>query len=381
MSHRIVNDLLRKVKEQPRLKWVVPSLEAIDVFLARPATVTSGPPHIRGHMDLKRMMIIVVFAALPCALMGIYLYGWRAAAVIATSYVFGVGTEGIFAGIRRETLNEGAFVTCILYPLILPVTIPLWMVAVGIVFGVVFAKEVFGGTGYNIYNPAMVSRCFLYVCFPSYMTGKVWALPYHGGFGGFVHWAKSAGEMGVDYAGKVVDALTSATPASAWKNIESAGAYKDLPTSDLILGFIPGCIGETCKWAIIIAGIVLLLTRVADWRLMLSPILAAVILSSIVQRIGSGNQEIVPPGPMLNLFAGGLLFGSVFMVTDPVSAPMLPASKWIYGTMIGLLAVLIRSYSGFPQGFMFAVLLMNTFAPLLDYFFRKARYAGRRAAA
>ncbi len=375
-AHRIVNDLLGKVEKEPRLKWMVPSLEALDTFLARPSIVTSGPPHIRGHLDLKRMLIIVVFAAMPCALMGIYLFGWRAAAIIAVSYIFGVGTEAIFAGMRGEALNEGAFVTCILYPLILPVTIPLWMVAVGIVFGVVFAKEVFGGTGHNVYNPAMVSRCFLYVCFPSYMTGKVWPQPFRGGLGGFLHWAKSAGDVGVDYAGKVVDALTSATPASAWKNVETADVYKDLPASDLILGTIPGCIGETCSVLIILAGMVLLLSRVADWRLMLSPLIAIGILSSILSRFSPAF-----PGAALSIFAGGTLFGVVFMVTDPVSAPMLPASKWIYGSMIGILAILIRSFSAYPQGFMFSVLLMNTFAPILDYVFRKVRYSKRRVPA
>lgn len=377
LAHRLVNDLMKMAEGSRYLKWTAPSLEAIDTFLARPATVTSGPPHVRGHMDLKRLMITVVFAVGPCALMGIYLYGWRVAAVIAVSYAFGVGTEGIFAGIRKEKINEGAFVTCILYPLILPPTIPLWMVAVGIVFGIVFAKEVFGGTGYNMFNPALVSRCFLYLCFPLHMTGSVWLWPYRTGAGGFAHWARAAGDKSIDFMTHSVDALTTATPASFWKTASSADAYKELPLSDMFLGLIPGCSGETCKLVILVGAAVLILTKVADWRLIVSPIIGAFVLSAVL----AGRGAMPCPTPSMTLLAGGLLFGSVFMVTDPVTAPMLPASKWVYGTMVGVLTVLIRYFSGFPEGFMFAVLLMNTFAQLIDYAFRKVRCSRRRVAA
>jgi Na+-transporting NADH:ubiquinone oxidoreductase subunit B len=241
------------------------------------------------------------------------------------------------------------------------------MVAVGIVFGIIFAKEAFGGTGHNVYNPALVARCFLYICFPARMTGQVWPMPYRGLAGGFLHWSHLDAHRGLD-------ALTAATAASAWKNPDLIPP--DFSIWEMLTGGIPGCIGETHKILIILGAVFLILIKVADWRLVVSPILGALSLSVILY-ILSGRTL---PAPYFTITASGLLFGAAFMVTDPVSAPTLPRSKWVYGVMIGIITVLIRVYSKFPQGLMFAILLMNTFAAILDYAFRKLRYRKRRAA-
>jgi Na(+)-translocating NADH:ubiquinone oxidoreductase B subunit len=355
-----------KAEASRYLHMMAPTIEAIDTFLFRPVKTTHAAPHLRDHLDLKRMMIFVVIAVTPATLAGIYFYGWKALSIIIVSYAFGLGTEGLVCGLRREVISEGAFVTCILYPLILPVTIPLWMVAVGIVFGILFGKEVFGGTGHNVFNPALVARCFLYICFPTYMTGKVWIQPMlSGGMAGFGQWTGN------------LDTVTSATPLNIWNS--SIGTHLDIysrvPFTDMLFGFIPGCIGETSKILILAGGVFLLLTRVGSWRTTLSVIFGAAAFSGIMHLV----DPTVWPDPVFTVFVGGLLFGAFFMATDPVSSPMLPKSKYVYGVMIGILTVLIRHLSGYPEGVMFAILIMNMFAPILDYIFRRVQYRGARA--
>jgi Na(+)-translocating NADH:ubiquinone oxidoreductase B subunit len=349
--------------ESHRFLYVMaPTIEAIDTFLFRPVKVTAAAPHLRDHLDLKRLMTFVVLSVTPATLAGIYFYGWKAVAIIITSYAFGLGTEALVCGIRREEISEGAFVTCILYPLILPVTIPLWMVAVGIVFGILFGKEVFGGTGHNIFNPALVARCFLYICFPTFMTGKVWVQPMLSGGAGFGRWTGN------------LDTVTSATPLNAW-NDPAIDVFQEYNLSDMFFGFIPGCIGETSKILLLAGGIFLLITRLGSWRTTLSVIVGAAAFSGIMHLF----DPVVWPDPVFTVFAGGLLFGAFFMATDPVSSPMLPRAKYVYGIMIGILTVLIRHVSGYPEGVMFAILIMNMFAPILDYIFRRVRYRGARA--
>jgi Na+-transporting NADH:ubiquinone oxidoreductase subunit B len=363
-AKQLLTQAHQKAESHRWLYVLAPTIEAIDTFLFRPADVSVGVPHVRDHMDLKRMMSFVVIGLGPCTLAGIYFYGWRAVAIIIVSYVFGLGTEAIVCGLRREVLSEGAFVTCILYPLILPVTIPLWMAAVGIVFGILFGKEVFGGTGHNVFNPALVARCFIYICFPTFMTGEVWVQPMlAGGLGGFLHWT---GEL---------DTVTSATPLNLWSSHigEAFDVYQQVSVKQLFFGLIPGCIGETSKLLVILGGAFVLITRVGNWRTSLSVIFGAAAFSGIMHAV----NPTVWPDPLFTVLAGGLLFGAFFMTNDPVSSPMLPQSKYIYGAMIGILAVVIRHLSGYPEGVMFAILIMNMFAPILDYVFRKLRY--RRA--
>jgi len=368
MSRRLREFLTETRKRAEGHRWLyvlAPTIEALDTFVFRPGLVTPKDPHIRDHMDLKRMMIFVVIGVVPSTLAGIYFYGWRAVAIIAVSYAFGLGTEAVMCGIRREVLTEGAFVTCILYPLILPVTTPLWIVAVGIVFGILFGKEVFGGTGHNIFNPALVARCFVYIAFPTFLTGEVWVRPMlSGGLGGFTQWT---GEL---------DTVTAATPLNIWNTHigEQFDVYQQVSVRDLFFGFIPGCIGETSKLLVILGGAFVLLTRVGSWRSSLSTILGAAVFSGVMHLVNPN----VWPDPLFTVFSGGLLFGAFFMVNDPVSSPMLPGSRWVYGILIGILTVLIRHASGYPEGIMFAILLMNMFAPILDYVFRKVRYRGTR---
>ncbi len=321
-----------------------PAWSTISTFFFSLKTVTplSGP-HIRDNTDLKRYMSIVMAAAVPTVLASIYFFGWRCLALVILSYVVGIIIELGFAIANDEEVTEGMFVTCILYPMILPPTIPFWMAAVGIAVGIIIGKEIFGGTGKNIFNPAIVGRTFIAVTFPVQMS-SLWAPPFKGGLGGFVHWSQTA------------DVITSATPLSNFKN----GVPDNL--LDMLLGSTGGSMGETSAIIIIVFGMLLVMTRIANWRLPFATITSAMILASIM--------HIVHPeqfaSPVYHLLGGGLLFGAFFMVTDPVSAPFTSQGKWMYGILIGIVVIVIRNLSGFAEGMMFAILLMNMFAPVID---------------
>ncbi len=343
----IIGASIEKSKMSKALK---PPFDAADSFLFGRPTVTDSFPHTRDYLDIKRYFITVVIALLPCSAASIYFFGWRALAIICTSYVFGLTAEMVFAILRKEEITEGAFVTCMIFPLILPPTIPLWMVALGIVFGIVFGKEVFGGTGRNVFNPAMVARIFLAVTFPSTMTTN-WYEPVSGFVGGLATYT--------------VDAITSATPLI---NYYGTGVMPNY--SDMFFGNVSGSIGETSKILIIIAGIFLMATRVANWRIPISYIGTVSIFAYIMQIITPGT--FAPP--LFQLLSGGLLFGAVFMATDPVSATFTNWGKWIYGIMLGVLTVLIRELTGYVEGVMFAIIFMNIFAPLIDQIVVTLRY-------
>lgn len=362
---KLFDALLRVTRENPRLRIAYPTVEALDTFFFGKDDVTTGPPHMREYMDTKRFMSMVMVCLAPCVLWGIYSFGWRVAALVAVSYAFGVGTEGLFAGLRKEEINEGAFVTCLLYPLILPPNTPFWIAAVGIVFGIVFGKEVFGGTGYNIFNPALVARCFVYIAFPTFLSGEVWPAPIGGAAGGFAAWAS-------------VDGITSATPTVEILNATQLTLGENLKVFlDLLLGTTAGCPGETLKIWIILAGVILAFMRVASATIMIAAVTGAFVTAFIGHQFAPG----VWPNGVYGILGGGFLFGAVFMATDPVSGPRHPLSQWLYGLGIGAISILIWVKSGFPQGVMFAILLMNVFAPILDYFAIRHRYRVRRAAA
>ncbi|HHT9126123.1 MAG TPA: RnfABCDGE type electron transport complex subunit D [Candidatus Brocadiia bacterium] len=327
-------------------------IDAVDTFLFGTSQVTIAAPHIRDYIDNKRYMITVVLTIVPSAIAAIYFYGWRALAIIATSYIAGILAETVFSVIRKEVLSEGAFVSCIIYPLILPPTIPIWMAAVGIVFGLVFGKEVFGGTGKNIFNPAMVGRIFLTVTFPSTMT-TTWQEPVKGFFGGFTAYS--------------VDAVTSASPLINFRGSGEIPSYWNL-----FFGNISGSLGETCKLVIIIGGVILMLTKVANWRLPISYIVSAALFSFIMSLLMP--KSFAPP--LFQILSGGLLFGAMFMATDPVSAPFTNGGKWAYGIMLGIITVLIRGLTGFVEGVMFAIIFMNIFAPLIDRIALSIHYKG-----
>ena len=333
-----------------------PAMDTVSTFFFSQKTVTplSGP-HIRDNSDLKRYMLPVMFAAAPTVLASIYFFGLRSLAVLILCYVVGIIIELGFATHNNEEVTEGMFVTCLLYPMILPPTIPFWMAAVGIAVGIILGKEVFGGTGKNIFNPAIVGRVFLAVTFPVEMASK-WVTPYDGLWGGFVHWVKSG------------DAVTGASPLIDFKGGETASSL-----FDMFIGNTSGSLGETSAILIILGGIFLIFTRVSNWRLPLSTIFSAIILAAIFH---AANPEEFA-SPLYHLAGGGLLFGAFFMVTDPVTSPFTNIGKWIYGILIGIIIIVIRNMSGYPEGTMFAILLMNIFSPIIDdavlaFKFRKA---------
>lgn len=301
-------------------------------------------PHIRDNTDLKRYMSVVMAMVAPTVAASVYFFGWRSLVLVIMCYIVGIIIEMGFAVVKDEEVTEGMFVTCILYPMTLPPTIPFWMAAVGLAVGIILGKEVFGGTGKNIFNPAIVGRVFLAVTFPVHMA-SLWVTPYDDSpLRGLVHWVKSS------------DAVTAASPLIDFKN----GSPSRI--ADMFLGTTSGSLGETSAIIIIIFGTLLVLTRVANWRLPLSTIASALLTAAVMHLVSPETCA----SPLYHLAAGGLLFGAFYMVTDPVSCPFTNTGKWIYGTLIGAVTIIIRNLSGYPEGMMFAILIMNMFAAVID---------------
>ncbi len=351
-----LRDLIEFIDRKFEGSKLAPAWETMSTFFFSLKTVTPVTgPHLRINADLKRYMSVVMAMAAPTVLASIYFFGWRSLAIVVLSYVVGIIIELIFAIQNNEEVTEGMFVTCILYPMILPPTIPFWMATIGIAVGIILGKEVFGGTGKNIFNPAIVGRTFLAVTFPVEMAA-MWVPPFRSGLGGFLHWSQSA------------DVITTATPLSMFKGGTSANLM------DMFLGFTSGSLGETSALIIIVFGILLVITRVANWRLPLATIVSAAALAWIMNL--ANPQQFAPP--LYHLLGGGLLFGAFFMVTDPVTAPFTSQGKWLYGMLIGFLVITIRNLSGFPEGMMFAILFMNMFAPVIDDAVVAVKYRKRR---
>lgn len=340
-----LNKLSNFVNKRPYLRHLTPVVEATDAFFFGTDKTTLLAPHISDGIDIKRYMGLVIVALLPATLAGIYFYGLRVLAIIVVSYLFGGITEVCFAAGRRKEIHEGFLVTGLIFPLVLPPTIPLWMVALGVVFGVFFGKEVFGGTGRNIFNPALVGRVFLSLAFPGYFATK-WQEP---GLAGFIRFFTSE------------DAITSATPLINFKS--SPEILKEIDYTSLLFGTTPGSIGETFRIGIIIGGLFLIFIKISDWRIPLSYLLSAGIFSLLANSFVSA-EKFAPP--LFQLLSGGLLFGAFFMATDPVTSPLTFGGKWICGVFLGIFTVLFRGLSGFAEGVMFAILLMNAISPLID---------------
>lgn len=332
-------------EEGGKLRVFKPVFDAADAFHFSPAETTETAPHIRDPLDLKRFMSAVIIALLPCLAASLYFFGLRIIAVIIVSYAVGGAVEVLFAVVRKEPINEGFLVTGLIFPLILPPGIPLWIVAVGVAFGVLVGKELFGGTGRNIFNPALVGRCFLAIGYPVAMSSN-WIEPGSGILGRALQYVDSS----------TVDAVSAATPLVLAKQGVFAGM------ADLIFGNVSGSIGETSVIAIVAGGIFLLISRVANWRTVFSTLLSFVLLGMILH---SSRPDTFGP-VMWHLCAGGLLFGAFFMATDPVTCPATNGGKWIYGMIIGAVALLIRNLTGYVEGVMFAILLANIAAPILD---------------
>lgn len=346
---QLFNNLNKLSRENKLLSPWKPAISAADEIFFGTDKV-STVPHILDYMDIKRYMSLVIVALIPVAAAALYLWGVRVLAVIAVSYIFGGLVETIFAIARKKEIHEGFLVTGLLFPLILPPNVPLWMVALGVAFGVVFGKEVFGGTGRNIFNPAIVGRIFLSVAFPSAMTTS-WQTPFNSGLGGFLKFS--------------ADAVSQATPLSAFRNEHLSADFWNL-----LLGGSPGCTGETFRLGIIVGGIFLIFAKISNWRLPLSALLSVVIFAGI------GNFFV--PGKfapaLFQIFSGGLLLGVFFMLTDPVTGPFTKAGKWICGVLFGFLVVLIRGLSGYVEGVMFSLLLINVFSPLIDRLVLEVKY-------
>lgn len=357
-------------------KWekLHPAFDAFETFLFTPPLTTKTGAHVRDAIDLKRTMFIVVIAMVPALIFGMFnvgfqhykafspdvqfwtlenlLFGaWLVLPIVIVSYAVGLGVEFAIAIKNGHSVNEGYLVSGMLIPLVMPATIPLWMVAVATIFAVVIGKEVFGGTGMNILNPALTARAFIFFAYPAQISGdKVWidATAAEGqklvdGYSG----ATALGQLAID--GKITDAQVS---------------YSMM---DMFLGFIPGSIGETSKLAILIGAALLIVTGIASWRIMLAAVLGGLGMGFLFNIWGANGYMNIPF--YQHLLMGGFLFGVVFMATDPVSAAQTNAGKWIYGGLVGVFGILIRVFNpAYPEGIMLAILLMNVFAPLIDHY-------------
>ena len=356
----IINRLRPNFTEGGKLGLAKPLFDAGEHFFFAPADRTPGASHVRDPLDVKRFMSMVIIALLPCLAASLYFFGLRVIAMIIVSYAAGGAVEVLFAVVRKEEINEGFLVTGLLFPLILPPTLPLWMLAVGVAFGVLVGKELFGGTGRNLFNPALVGRCFLALAYPKAMSSN-WIEPIKEAPGRLLQYVTDLN----------VDAISEATPLGAAKLGEWVSVW------DLAIGTVSGSVGETCGIAIIAGGILLLLTRVANWRTVVS-VLGSFFLLSAAMYWAQPEQFGTP---VWHLFAGGLLFGTFFMATDPVTSPSTNSGKWAYGIIIGSTTVLIRNFTGYVEGMMFAILLGNIVAPVLDTIvvqFRMRRWRNER---
>jgi Na(+)-translocating NADH:ubiquinone oxidoreductase B subunit len=322
-----------------------PVFEAMENFFFAPSKTTLTAPYVRDPLDVKRYMSMVIVALVPCLLASLYFFGLRLLAMIVVSYAAGGVVEVLFAILRKETINEGFLVTGMLFPLILPPTLPLWMVAAGVAFGVFVGKELFGGTGRNVFNPALVGRCFLALAYPVPMSGN-WTKPSY----------ELAGRLFQYVGASNVDAVSSATPLVLAKQGHLVSV------SHMLLGSVSGSIGETSAVAIIFGGVFLLITRVANWRTVVSIIGSCVLFAGILHQTSA--ERFAPA--VWHLCAGGVLFGAFFMATDPVTSPATNGGKWVYGVIIGIVTLLIRNFTGYVEGVMFAILLGNIVAPILD---------------
>ena len=342
--------------------------DGFETFLFVPNTTSKTGTHIHDAIDSKRIMSIVVIALIPALLFGMYNVGYQHYAFagiegsfiqkfgygflavlpkIIVSYVVGLGIEFVVAQWKKEEIQEGFLVSGMLIPMIVPVDCPLWMLAVATAFSVIFAKEVFGGTGMNIFNPALITRAFLFFAYPTKMSGDT-------------VWVASNSIFGL---GKDIDALTAATPLGQAATETPISAS----LSDMIFGFIPGSIGETSVIAIAIGAVILLWTGVASWKTMISVFVGGALMAWIFNVAGPDTAMANMPWYM-HLCAGGFCFGAVFMATDPVTSSRTENGKFVYGLLIGMMAIIIRVLNpGYPEGMMLAILLMNIFAPLIDY--------------
>ena len=370
-------------EEGGKFYWLHSTFDAFETFLYVPDTTSKSGVHIHDARDSKRTMVIVIIALMPALLFGMYNVGFQhylaigqdvgfwtkffygllsVLPQIVVSYVVGLGIEFAMAQMKHEEVSEGFLVTGILIPMILPVDTPLWMIAVATAFAVVFAKEVFGGTGYNIFNVALIARAFLFFSYPSKMSGDQ-------------VWVRTGSTFGMG-KGTVIDGFSGATPLGQLATTD-AHSFADfsfrgitgqpLTTSDMFFGFIPGSVGEVSTLAILLGAILLIATNVGSWKTMLSVFLGGLFTVTLVNLFAANAAMEMPAN--YHFLLGGFAFGAVFMATDPVTSARTETGKWIYGFLIGLIAVTIRIFNpGYPEGMMLSILFMNAFAPLIDFY-------------
>ncbi len=384
---------LHNFKEKNKDKKWIPAFNAIHTFLYLPNETTHNGTHIKVADDLKRTMNTVIMALVPCLIFGMFNAGyqhylaqgliesadgflgasfwtldnliiglWKVLPLVAVSYGVGLAVEFVFAIIKGHEVEEGYLVTGMLVPLIVPIDIPLWMLSVAVIFGVVIGKEVFGGTGMNILNPALTIRAFLFFAYPTWMSGdKVW-----------VHGAVERDQMIA--AGQNVDAISGETLLGAYaQNSSLAG----IDYWDMFWGIIPGSVGETSKFLIIIGALFLIFAKIGSWRIMLSTVIGALVMGLIfngvvsAEWIGESSKfyGLMSIPFWQHLIIGSILFGAVYMATDPVTAAQTNKGKWIYGFLIGFISIMIRVFNpAYPEGVFLAILLMNVFAPTIDHY-------------
>lgn len=373
MLRNLLNKLKPHFEEGGKLKAFHSVFEGMETFLYVPNTTSKVGVSIHDAIDSKRIMSMVVLALVPALLFGMYNIGYQNYAVagvdgsfwemfaygfmvmlpkIVVSYAVGLGIEFVVAQWKKEEIQEGYLVTGLLIPMIVPVNCPLWMLGVAVAFSVIFAKEIYGGTGMNIFNPALVARAFLFFAYPTSMSGdKVWVAnePLFG--------------LGNELS---VDAMTQATPlGEAAANMTPRADF-----TDLVVGLIPGSIGETSVIAIALGAAILLFTRIASWKTMFSVFAGGAVIGLLFNMFGSDINTVAEMPWYMHLAAGGFCFGAVFMATDPVTSCRTEQGKYIYGFLIGALAITIRVLNpGYPEGMMLAILFMNMFAPAIDYCF------------
>ncbi|GBU07905.1 electron transport complex subunit D [Bacteroidales bacterium] len=381
---KVLRNYLNKIKPNfetgGKLSMFHSVFDGVETFLFVPNKTSKSGVHIHDCVDGKRTMSIVIMALMPALLFGMYNIGYQHYLAIGqesalwemflfgflavlpklvVSYGVGLGIEFIVAQYKGHEVAEGFLVSGILIPMIMPIDTPLWMLAIATAFAVIFAKEVFGGTGYNIWNVALIARAFLFFAYPSKMSGDQVFVRTNDSFG-----------FG---AGSVTDAFSGATPlgqvtAATTNNVQLHDAIGNpLAYWDMFIGLIPGSIGETSKLAILIGALILLFTGVASWKAMLSVFAGGMLTALLFNQIGSTPTMMV--SPLEHILLGGFAFGAVFMATDPVTSARTEAGKYIYGFLIGVFTVLIRVLNpGYPEGMMLAILFMNSFAPLIDFY-------------
>jgi Na+-transporting NADH:ubiquinone oxidoreductase subunit B len=366
-----LREIIEKIKpafsKGGKLGMFSSTFEAFESFIFVPNTVAKNKgSHIHDSIDLKRTMSIVIMALMPALIFGMwntgyqhflsvgeevsfidtFFYGFvKVLPLIIVSYVTGLAIEFASAQIRGHEVNEGYLVTGMIIPLIMPVDVPLWILALSVIFAVVIGKEIFGGTGMNIWNPALLSRAFVFFAYPSKISGdKIWI-------------------AGLENAQNAADGFSGATPLS----YAAANEIDKLPdTLDMFIGIIPGSIGETSTIAILLGASILIFTGIASWKIMVSTVAGALFTGLLVNMLGGSPYLEMPAWQ--HLIMGGFAFGAVFMATDPVTSAQTETGKWLYGFLIGVVVIIIRLFNpGFPEGMMMAILLMNTFAPLIDH--------------